>query len=256
MPREPLAVGVVIPTWNERENIAALVERVLAADPRIHAIVVDDDSPDGTGRAAEALARGSRRVTVLHRRGERGRGLAGREGFVHALARGCDLVVEMDADFSHDPADLPALIAAAREADVVIGSRHVPGGREMGRSALRRLITWCAGLYLRRALGVPRVRDVTSGFRCFRAEALRAADPATLRSRGPSIVTELLFRCRRMRIVEVPITFRDRRAGASKFNLRAMWDSLLMPLRLRVREAFGAVGPSRPGPDRRTARTR
>jgi len=254
MAREALAVGVVIPTWNERENLRPLVERVLAADPRTHAIVVDDDSPDGTGRLAEALARESPRVTVLHRRGERGRGLAGREGFLHALARGYDLIVEMDADFSHDPADLPALIAAARGADVVIGSRHVPGGREEGRNTMRRFITWCAGLYLRRALGVPGVRDVTSGFRCFRAEALRAADVATLRSRGPSIVTELLFRCRRMRIVEVPITFRERRAGASKFNLRAMWDSLLLPLRLRVREALRALGP--PRPDRRKARTR
>ena len=232
-------VGVVIPTWNERENLAPLVRKVLAADPRIHVLVVDDDSPDGTGRIADDLARTEPRASVLHRTGERGRGTAGRDGFLRCLAAGHEFIVEMDADFSHDPADLPALLRAAESADVVIGSRRAPGGGERGRSVLRRLITWGAGVYLRRMLGVPHVGDVTSGFRCFRREALLGADVASLRSKGPSIVTELLWRCRRLRIVEVPITFRDRRAGESKFGLPAMAESLLLPLRLRWRQVLG-----------------
>jgi dolichol-phosphate mannosyltransferase len=230
-------VGVVIPTYNEAGNIASLLKAVLAAAPGIHAIVVDDNSPDGTGRIADSVAKGEPRVTVIHRMTERGRGTAGRDGFVHCLNAGYDLIMEMDADFSHDPADIPKLIDAAKEADVVLGSRQVAGGGEAGRSLGRRFVTWGAGWYMRLALGVPHVRDVTSGFRCFRREALLAADVATIRSKGPSIVTELLFRCRKMRIMEVPIFFRDRAAGTSKFNLKAMWDSLLLPPKLWWRQA-------------------
>ena len=231
-------VGVVIPTYNERENIRPLVAQVLAADPRIRALIVDDDSPDGTGDAADALAAADPRVEVLHRYTDRGRGSAGREGFVRCIERGDDLIMEMDADFSHDPAHIPAILAAADEADVVLGSRHVAGGGEAGRGPARRFVTWGAGWYVRILLGVPHVRDVTSGFRCFRRQALIDARVETLRSTGPSIVTELLFRCRRMRIAEVPIQFRDRAAGESKFGLKAVRSSLLLPFKLWWRAVF------------------
>ena len=225
-------VGVVIPTYDERDNIAPLVKAVLAAGENVHAVIVDDNSPDGTGRIADALAEENSRVTVIHRYTERGRGTAGRDGFVHCINAGYDYILEMDADFSHDPKDIPRLVAAARDADVVLGSRRVSGGGEEGRSAIRRFITAGASLYLRVMLMVPHVRDCTSGFRCFRREALIAADVASVRSKGPSIVQELLFRCRKMRIVEAPILFRDRAKGESKFGLKAIFESLLMPPKL------------------------
>ena len=226
---------VVIPTYNERENIGPLLRAVLAAEERLDALVVDDDSPDGTARVAQELARTTPRVQILVRYRDRGRGSAGREGFLECLRLGYGLICEMDADFSHNPADIPRLLAAAQDADVVIGSRLVAGGSEEGRTWARTLVTLLASAYLRLALGVPRVRDCTSGFRCFRREALEQANVASLRSRGPSIVTELLFRCRRLRIREVPIDFRDRRAGRSKFSFRAMRDSLILPWLMRRR---------------------
>ena len=225
-------VGVVIPTYNERDNIAPLVKAVLAAGENIHAIIVDDNSPDGTGRIADELAKEQPRVTVIHRYTERGRGTAGRDGFLHCVDAGYDYIMEMDADFSHDPADIPRLLAAAREADVVLGSRRVKGGGEEGRSFGRRILTACAALYLRIMLMVPHVRDCTSGFRCFRRQALVEADVASVRSKGPSIVQEILFRCRKMRIVEVPILFRNRAKGESKFGLKTIFESLLMPPKL------------------------
>ncbi len=228
---ESKKVGVVIPTYNERDNIAPLVRAVLAAGDNIHAVIVDDNSPDGTGQIADELARENSRVAVIHR-SERGRGTAGRDGFVHSINAGFDYIIEMDADFSHDPTDIPRLLEAARDADVVLGSRRVGGGGEEGRSLGRRFITACASFYLRLMLMVPHVRDCTSGFRCFRREALIAADVASVRSKGPSIVQELLFRCRKMRIVEVPILFRDRAKGQSKFGLKAIIESLFMPPKL------------------------
>ena len=223
---------VVVPTWNERENIVPLVKAVMSAGANIHVLIVDDNSPDGTGDVADELARGEPRVSVMHRYGQRGRGTAGRDGFVRCMEEGFEFILEMDADLSHDPADIPRLVAAARDADVVLGSRLVAGGRQEGRSFGRRFITSGANLYLRIALAMPRVRDCTSGFRCFRRAALVAADVASIRSRGPSIVTELLFRCRGMRIVEVPVVFRDRTVGRSKFGMKAMIESLLMPPKL------------------------
>ena len=250
-PENGRRVGVVIPTYNERENIAALVKGVLRAGRNVHVVVVDDNSPDGTGEAADELARGEPcsgaqrilqgepRVIVVHRYTERGRGTAGRDGFLRCIAEGFDFIMEMDADFSHDPSEIPKLLAAARDADVVIGSRLVPGGQEAGRSLLRRLTTLAANFYLRHALGVARVRDCTSGFRCFRRQALVSADVRSVKSRGPSIVTEILFRCRKMRIVEVPIHFRARAAGRSKFNLKAIIEGLLVPPKLWWREILG-----------------
>lgn len=235
----PETVGVVIPTYNERDNIETLVKAVLAASEKTRAVIVDDNSPDGTGDIVDKLAEKSSRITVIHRYDERGRGTAGRDGFLHCLKEGYDAIMEMDADFSHDPADIPRLIAPLADgAEIVLGSRLARGGKQEGRTWSRLFITRGANLYLRIALGVWGVRDCTSGYRCFRREALAAANVATLRSKGPSIVTELLFRCRKSRIVEVTITFRDRRAGSSKFGLRAMWDSIILPPKLWARKIF------------------
>jgi len=230
---------VMLPTYNEAENLRAIVEAILAADERLHVLVVDDESPDGTGAMAEEIARANSRVSALRRKERRGRGYAGAEGMRWCLARGYDPVIEMDADFSHDPVHLPAFLAAAEHWDLVIGSRHTDGGRETGRGWARRFITWGAGVYLKTMLGVWRVQDPTSGYRCFRASVLESIHLETLRSRGPSIVTEILFRCRKMRIREIPIHFRDREKGHSKFNFRAMRDSLWMALRMRLGSLLG-----------------
>jgi dolichol-phosphate mannosyltransferase len=225
----------MLPTYNEAANIGPLIAAIHRAVPEAVVVVVDDDSPDGTWKIVEALAARDGRVRLMHRTEKRGRGYAGAAGFRFCLERGFDPIVEMDADFSHDPAHLPELIAASREADVVIGSRGVAGGGESGRGLLRRLITSGARLYLRWMLGVREVKDPTSGYRCFTREALRRIDPYTLAAPGPAIVSEVLFRCRALRIREVPIRFRNRAEGESKFGLRAILESLLTALKLRLR---------------------
>lgn len=226
--------AVVLPTYNEAENIRQIVRALLDVEPTLTVVVVDDNSPDGTGRIADELAAKEPRVRVIHRMERRGRGYAGAEGFCYCLGQGFDPILEMDADFSHDPAYIPKFLEASRDWDVVIGSRAVAGGGEEGRGAVRRLVTWGAAMYLRLMLGV-RVKDPTSGYRCFRRAVMEAAHPETLTSRGPSIVTEVLYRVRRCRIKEIPILFTDRREGRSKFNLRAMTDSLKLAARLRFR---------------------
>jgi len=229
-----MKAAVVLPTYNELENIRPMVESILSAAPGVEVIVVDDDSPDGTGHVADQLARRHARVSVIHRYENRGRGLAGVEAFRRCLERGFDRVIEMDADFSHDPQYIPELLRHAGEYDVVIGSRGTPGGADAERGPVRQMITRLAWLYLRIMLGVPQVHDPTSGYRCFTRGALQRMDLDTLRARGPAIVTEILFRCRKMRIREVPIRFRDRAMGTSKFDLGAMWTSLLQAARLRL----------------------
>ena len=230
---------VMLPTYDEAENLRAIVGTILAADPSLSVLVVDDDSPDGTGALADDMAEADPRVHVMHRLERRGRGYAGVEGFMWCVEREYDPILEMDADFSHDPACLPELIKESESHDVVIGSRGVEGGGDIDRGPVRRFITWGAGVYLKALLGVGRIKDPTSGYRCFRRRVLRAIRLDTLRSPGPSIVTEVLFRCRKLRIKEVPIHFKDREQGHSKFNIKAMTDSLLMALRLRFAALIG-----------------
>ena len=224
--------AVVLPTYNEAENIREMVRAVLAADPSITALVVDDNSPDGTGRIVDEMAATDPRVRALHRTEKRGRGYAGAAGFCWCLEQGFDPIIEMDADFSHDPACLPQLLKEAETWDIVIGSRSVEGGGAVGRGLARRFITWGAAVYLRAMLGV-RVQDPTSGYRCFRRRVMEAVHPETLTSPGPGIVTEVLYRCRKFRIKEVPILFKDREQGRSKFGLKAMVESLKLAARLR-----------------------
>jgi dolichol-phosphate mannosyltransferase len=227
--------AVMLPTYNEAGNLRKLTESILRAAPEMTVVVVDDESPDGTGRIADELARASDRVRVIHRREKRGRGYAGAEGLRYCVAQGFDPILEMDADFSHDPFYLPEFLAASREWDIVIGSRSVPGGGARARGLGRRLITAGAAFYLRTLLGLKDVKDPTSGYRCFRRSVLERIHLETLTSPGPGIVTEILYRCRGFRIKEIPILFRDREQGRSKFGLRAMWESLALAARLRLK---------------------
>ena len=226
---------VIIPTYNERDNIGPLVRAVLAVDPALDVLVVDDNSPDGTGALADALARETGRVRVLHRPGKGGLGTAYLAGFRDALDRGYARVVEMDADFSHRPEDLPSLLHAAEIADVVVGSRNVPGGRVENWSPVRNAISKGGSLYARTVLGLP-IKDCTGGFKCFRREALTALDLDGVRSTGFGFQVELNYLCHRagLRIAEVPIVFPDRTRGASKMSGRIAAEAALMVLQLRL----------------------
>jgi dolichol-phosphate mannosyltransferase len=234
---------VIVPTYNERDNLPRLVPELLALDPVLDILVVDDASPDGTGEIADGLARANQRVRVLHRVGKQGLGTAYVAGFTDALEHGYGRVVEMDADFSHRPADLPRLLQATADpsaAQVAIGSRLVPGGRVVGWSAVRHAVSQGGSLLARALLGLP-VRDCTSGFKCFRREALEALDLSRLRSSGFAFQVEVNHACARagLRLVEVPITFPDRLYGASKMSWHIVTEALWLILTLRLTRIVG-----------------
>ena len=231
------ACVVVIPTYNERENIAALLDELLALPLPLEVLVVDDDSPDGTAAIVCEIAAVNPRVHLLLRQGERGRGSAGIAGFRQALVMGAAVVVEMDADFSHHPRYLPTMLAALHDCDVVIGSRFVAGGEDLDRGRLRQWITRMAGIYVRTLLGIS-VRDVSSGYRCFRRQALEHLDFERMLSTGPSLVLEVLYNLtlQKWRFCEVPIVFIDRRRGETKLNLQILFQTLWMVARLRCRK--------------------
>jgi dolichol-phosphate mannosyltransferase len=198
-------------------------------------LIVDDASPDGTGEIAETLAQESPRVRVMHRPGKQGLGTAYVAGFQYALAGGYDRVVEMDADFSHRPEDLPRLLEAAETADVVVGSRKVRGGRVVGWSPLRHILSAGGSLYTRLVLGLP-VKDCTSGFMCLHRSVLSALDFARVRSNGYSFLLEMKYLCYRsgFRLVEVPIVFPDRKVGRSKMSLAIILEAMARVWGLRV----------------------
>jgi dolichol-phosphate mannosyltransferase len=292
-----VSAWVVVPTYDEAENLAPLVRAVLAAVPGVHVLVVDDASPDGTGAVADALAAEQDTVEVLHRPAKRGLGRAYIAGFDRALAAGAGVVVQMDADRSHDPRDLPRMIARVGHdpgragedrpaaghdpgragedrpaaghdpgragedrpaaghdpgrADLVIGSRYVPGGAIEGWGPLRRAVSHAGCAYARRVLAAP-VRDLTGGFKCWRADALEAVGFARVRSQGYAFQVELTYRAltRGLRVTEVPITFRERAAGRSKLTppiaLEAAWRLPLLRLRADDGESEGARAGTRP----------
>jgi dolichol-phosphate mannosyltransferase len=232
---------VFIPTYNEASNLERLVAAIRRISPESGILVVDDRSPDGTGEIADRLAAADPQVRVLHREPPRGRGVAGRDGYLEALRMGAEIVVEMDADFSHPPELLPAFLAEIeRGADVVLGSRFVAGGSDRDRGLARRAITVLANAYIRIVLGVP-VGDCNSGYRGFRAGILRRIRPETLTSEGPSIVQEVLFRVHRAgaRIVEIPLEFVDRQEGESKLGLGLLLDGYFMILKLKLLALLG-----------------
>ena len=221
------SVTVVVPTYNERENLAHIAAGILLHGYSL--LIVDDGSPDGTGDIAEALAADIPRVSVIHRASKQGLGPAYAAGFDRALADGAEIVVEMDADFSHNPVDLPRLVEAVRNgADVAIGSRYVPGGRTPDWPVLRRAISRSGNLYARTMLGIP-TRDATAGYRAFRAESLNRLPYGAAEASGYGFQVEMAWRAHQaeMKVVEIPITFRDREMGTSKMGtgivLEAMW---------------------------------
>lgn len=238
----------MLPTYNEAENIGPLLDAILAQGPEWEALVVDDDSPDGTWKIVAERAEKDSRVHLLHRTTDRGRGLAGIAGFRKAIELGADWVLEMDADFSHNPEYIPAFVEASRDADLVIGSRLVPGGGEAGRSPLRGLITQFASLYIRLTLGLP-IKDPTSGYRLFSRRLLEAMPWDAMHARGPEIVQEVLVaaKARGFKMVEVPILFEERRAGESTFNLKIMIRSFFWVLRLRLAPGGLAAPPQGEG---------
>jgi dolichol-phosphate mannosyltransferase len=229
---------VVLPTYNERDNLEPMVEAILGQAADFHVLVVDDNSPDGTGQIADSLATNSpdQRVSVLHRAGKRGLGTAYLEGFTWALERGYECVFEMDCDFSHDPADLLRLRDAVVRggADVAVGSRWVGDGGTRNWSFLRTFISRGGSIYARLILGVP-VNDLTSGFKCFSRRVLERLDLASVHSNGYAFQVEMNYRChqRGFRIAEVPIVFVDRRVGRSKMGTHIVLEAMLVVLRLR-----------------------
>lgn len=239
----PLRALIIVPTFDERDNLAAFVGAVLEAAPGADVLVVDDASPDGTGELADELAAAEPRVSVIHRARKLGLGTAYVEGFRHALARGYDVAVEMDADFSHDPRHLPEFFDAIQGgADVVIGSRNVAGGGVEGWGLGRHLLSKGGSIYARVILGV-RVRDLTTGFKAYTRRALEAIDVGSLRSNGYSFQIETTYRALRkgLRVVELPIVFVDRRAGHSKMSRRIFAEAVVEVWRLRYDAVRGRL---------------
>ncbi|HEY7779184.1 MAG TPA: polyprenol monophosphomannose synthase [Ktedonobacterales bacterium] len=213
---------IIIPTYNERENLEPLVTDILSAAPDVDLLVIDDNSPDGTGALADSLRQREPRVNVLHRTGKLGLGTAYLRGFEYARDHGYDLVFEMDADFSHDPKYLPEFLAAAHDpngADLVIGSRYIPGGGTPSWSPIRRFISGGGNVFARTVLGIP-IHDCTSGYRCYKTAALDTLNLAAVRSQGYAFQVEMAYAMWRggYRIREVPIQFIDRRVGKSKMS--------------------------------------
>ena len=231
---------LILPTYNEAENIEPLVRAVL---PQLEStglehsvLIVDDNSPDGTGEIADRLAAETERVRVLHRPHKEGLGRAYLAGFEVALAEGAELILEMDSDFSHDPADLPRLIAAAGAADLVLGSRYVPGGGVHDWGIVRRALSRGGSTYARLLLGVP-VRDLTGGFKCFHRRVLETIDLDGVHADGYGFQIELTYRAVRagFTVTEVPITFRERRVGRSKMTARIALEAVWKVPALRLR---------------------
>lgn len=221
-------VLVIIPTYNESESLPGVVERVRAAVPDADVLIADDNSPDGTGRLADAMASADDHVHVLHRAGKEGLGKAYLAGFAWGLERGYDVLVEMDADGSHRPEELPRLLAQIPHADIVLGSRWVPGGSVVNWPVSRRVLSQGGSLYTRLALGIP-TRDATGGYRAYRASALRELDLASVTSNGYCFQIDLLWRGlqRGLIVREVPITFVEREAGTSKMSGRIVREALV-----------------------------
>lgn len=238
----PDQVVCIVPTYNERENLRDIATAVTAHGYRL--LIVDDNSPDGTGEIADEIAGTQPLCSVLHRPSKEGLGPAYSEGFDLALSRGAEVVIEMDADFSHDPGDLPRLVeAVSGGADLAIGSRYVPGGSTPDWPVLRRLISRGGNLYARTMLGIP-IRDATAGFRAFRAEALKRLPYSQAEASGYGFQVEMAWRAHQegLRVIEVPIAFRDRTRGKSKMGLPIVVEAM----RLVTVWGLGRIGRALP----------
>lgn len=234
---------VIVPTYNEAQNLAQLLPQVLSQDERIDVLVVDDGSPDGTGAVADELAAREPRIHVMHRDGKQGLGTAYRAGFRWALARGYAFIFEMDADFSHDPEHLGEFLTAVRDADLVLGSRYLEGRVTVVNWPMPRLLlSYFANLYARVVTG-HKVFDATGGFKCFRREVLEAIDLEAVRSNGYAFQIEMSFRAwrRGFRIKEIPIVFVDRSEGQSKMSGAIIREAIWMVWRLRFQALVGRI---------------
>ncbi|RJO60646.1 polyprenol monophosphomannose synthase [candidate division WS5 bacterium] len=235
---------VFIPTYNERENIEKLIDEILNLNiDNLEVLIVDDNSPDGTWKIVEDIERKKKSVHLLLRKEEKGRGNAGKSGFKFAVEHKADYIIEMDADFSHHPREIPKLLNEIRDADLILGSRLILGGKDVGRGIVRELITKLSNLYIRLLLGL-KVKDCNSGFRCFRREVLEAIDIDKLESKGPTIVQEVLFKSylKGFKIKEVPITFTERAVGKSKlFGIKHLWQGYYIVLRLKTLKMLRAI---------------
>jgi len=226
---------VVIPTYNECDNVLRLAQEVLRQDCSLQVLFVDDNSPDGTGVLLEKLSAENDRVRVIHRAGKLGLGSAYREGFRTALAMGADYIIEMDADFSHDPCVLPAFLKQIQSSDLVVGSRYLNGVSVVNWPIRRLILSYFASVYTRFITGLS-LNDCTSGFKCFRREALESIDMNRITSDGYSFQIEMNYRCmeKGLTIVEVPIIFIDRHAGSSKMSRKIVYEAIFMVWKLRI----------------------
>ncbi|MFH1317235.1 MAG: polyprenol monophosphomannose synthase [Candidatus Woesearchaeota archaeon] len=231
---------VIVPTYNESENIQNLLNELIQLD--IEIVVVDDNSPDGTSGLVQKMQKKSKKIHLITRTTERGRGTAGIAGFKYALSKGADVVGEMDADYSHNPKYIPDLLEKIKECDIVLGSRLVKGGKDIGRPLLRRIITILANLYIQIILGI-KARDCNSGYRFFKREVLESIELDKMVSQGPSIVQEMLYKThlKGFKICEVPIHFVERELGKSKLGFKQLYKGYIMVLKLKWWRIIGRI---------------
>ncbi|MBV9616165.1 MAG: polyprenol monophosphomannose synthase [Ktedonobacteraceae bacterium] len=229
---------IIIPTYNEVENLQSLLADIFSYAPETHILIVDDNSPDGTGKLADEMSAQNPRISVMHRTGKLGLGTAYIAGFKYAIANGYDAAFEMDADFSHDPKYLPDFLKAIKSADLVIGSRYIKGGSTPNWSLLRRFISGGGNIYTRLVLGIS-VHDCTAGYRCYRREVLENLDLDTVQALGYAFQVEMAYRVfkKGYRIVETPIVFMDRRLGQSKMSGNIFIEGFISVLRMRFNKA-------------------
>jgi dolichol-phosphate mannosyltransferase len=226
---------VIVPTYNEADNIAELVPRILEQDPGIETLVVDDNSSDGTGKIVDEMIKNEPRLHILHRPRKMGLGTAYVAGFRFALERDYDFIFEMDADFSHDPDSIPAFLEAIQEADLVVGSRYLNGVTVVNWPLTRLILSYCANLYTRLITWMP-LKDATGGFKCFRRTTLEQIDLANVTSDGYGFQIEMNFKTwiKGLRLREIPILFVDRRVGISKMNRKIVWEAMWLVWKLRL----------------------
>lgn len=230
---------VIVPTYNEAENIANLINKIFSVDSNLHILVIDDNSPDGTAEIVKRISEKDPRVHLIKRPGKLGLGTAYIEGFKYALANGYEAIFEMDADFSHNPEDIPRFLDALEDADLVIGSRYLTGVNVINWPLRRLMLSYFANLYTRIITGMP-VRDATGGYKCFRAEALKQIDLDKIKTNGYGFQIEMNFRfwAKGFRVKEIPIVFVDRRNGVSKMNKKIILEAVFLVWKLKLCKIF------------------
>ena len=238
-----MKIFVMIPTYNEKENIANLINKILKLGIKgLHVVVVDDNSPDGTWKIVQNISRTKKNIHLVLRKNGKGRGSAGKDGFIYCLKNNAEVIIEMDADLSHDPKYIPLMLKELKNADLILGSRRLKGSKEIGRGFFRRFITFGANLYITLMLGI-KVKDCNSGYRCFKRKVLEAINLEKLESKGPAIVQEVLFKAhlKGFKIKEIPITFINRAKGKSKLGIKQLAAGYFMVLKLKILKLMGEI---------------